>query len=399
VLKGGAGSGKSYNLAQDYIVKLSDPKYKGANLLCVRKADVNNRSSTYAELSGAVYRIFGKHADSIWRIYKSPLSMHCLYTGNQIEFRGLADDKQREHVKSITFPNGKLVWIWCEEASEFEEQDIEILDDRLRGHLDNQSLFYQMTFSFNPISASHWLKRRFYDAPSPRVFACHSTYLNNRFCDADYHKRMMDRKEIDPEGYAVYGLGQWGEVGGQIFTNYYVAEFDRGEHRFDAMAIGQDFGFNHANAILLLGVKDGEVYVCSEIYVHEKYELEVIELAKEAELPSHIHMWCDSAQPGTIKAWRANGFRAEGVEKEKGSVRAQISWLKGRKIYIHPSCTNTIKEIQTWKWSRNKRTGRYEDDPVEEFNDAMAALRYGIEGWRKSRLYSEAIGTNKPVRG
>ncbi|WP_201450763.1 hypothetical protein [Paenibacillus sp. An7] len=30
--KGSAGSGKSVNVAQDFIIKLSDPKYKGANL-------------------------------------------------------------------------------------------------------------------------------------------------------------------------------------------------------------------------------------------------------------------------------------------------------------------------------------------------------------------------------
>ena len=30
--KGSAGSGKSVNIAQNFIIKLGDPKYKGANL-------------------------------------------------------------------------------------------------------------------------------------------------------------------------------------------------------------------------------------------------------------------------------------------------------------------------------------------------------------------------------
>ena len=34
---GSAGSGKSVDIATDYILKLSDIKYKGANLLVVRK--------------------------------------------------------------------------------------------------------------------------------------------------------------------------------------------------------------------------------------------------------------------------------------------------------------------------------------------------------------------------
>lgn len=48
VMKGSAGSGKSVDTAQNYILRLmQDP---GRNLLCVRKADVTNRDSTFAEL-------------------------------------------------------------------------------------------------------------------------------------------------------------------------------------------------------------------------------------------------------------------------------------------------------------------------------------------------------------
>lgn len=46
ILKGSAGSGKSVNIAQDYIAKLSDPAYTGANLLVVRKIEETNRDST-----------------------------------------------------------------------------------------------------------------------------------------------------------------------------------------------------------------------------------------------------------------------------------------------------------------------------------------------------------------
>ena len=71
-----------------------------------------------------------------------------------------------------------------------------------------------MTFSFNPISASHWIKRKFWDWKSDDVFCCHSTYLDNRFIDEGYRRRMEKRKIDDPEGYAVYGLGEWGSLGG-----------------------------------------------------------------------------------------------------------------------------------------------------------------------------------------
>ena len=87
--------------------------------------------------------------------------------------------------------------------------------------------------------------------------------------------------------------------------------------------------------------------------------------------------------------WQKAGYRARGVDKggSQGSVKAQIDWLKQRKIYIHPSCVNTIKEIQQWKWKRDERTGEYLDEPVSFQDDAMAALRYVIEGWRKVKKW------------
>ncbi|MFF2015421.1 phage terminase large subunit [Paenibacillus sp. NPDC058177] len=146
VLRGSAGSGKSVNLAQDYILKLGDPKYEGANLLCVRKVNETNRNSTYAELVGAINRIYGDRAEEYWEVLRSPLMIRSRVTGNEIIFRGMNDVRDREKVKSITFTKGKLVWIWVEEATELQESDVDILDDRLREVLLNPNLYYQITF-------------------------------------------------------------------------------------------------------------------------------------------------------------------------------------------------------------------------------------------------------------
>lgn len=379
VMKGSAGSGKSVNVAQDYILKLSDKKFQGANLLVVRKVDVSNRNSTFAELRGAIYRIFGQHADRYWRVNESTMSMKCVITGNEIIFRGVQHEKDREKLKSINFSQGKLTWIWVEEATELHEGDIDILDDRLRGILSNPNLYYQITLTFNPVSSMHWIKGKFFDVQHPDVFTHNSIYLNNRFIDEAYHRRMLMRKERDPDGYRIYGLGEWGEVGGLILPHFKVHEFDTDLSRFDSSNHGQDFGFNHANAILTLGFKDGELYICDEIYVHEKDTTEIIEMADEKELSKQLVMWCDSAEPDRIKMWKRAGYRAKGVKKGPGSVKAQIDRLKQMNIHIHPRCVNTIKEMQQWKWKKDEKLNMYTDEPVDVFDDAMAALRYGIQ--------------------
>lgn len=380
--KGSAGSGKSVDIATDFILKLSDMKYKGANLLVVRQTETSHKDSTFAELLSAINRT---GLSRFWNYTTTPLTLTCKTTGNMIIFRGFSDQRARERVKSINFPKGKLTWIWCEEATEIQEADVDILDDRLRGKLDNPNLYYQITFSFNPISASHWIKSKYWDYESEDIYKCHSTYLDNRFLDETYHKRMMMRKEQDPEGYQIYGLGNWGELGGLILTNYVIEDISTDFDRYDNVLYAQDFGFNHANCILEIGFKDDEIYILRELYVHEKDTDEIIQLANEMKLDKRKMMWCDSAEPDRIKMWRKAGYKANGVKKEQGSVKAQIDYLKQHKIHINGICLNTIKEIQQWKWQKDKTTGKYIDTPVDFQDDAMAALRYSVETYRRNK--------------
>lgn len=395
IMKGSAGSGKSVDTAINYILRLMADK--GRNLVCIRKSDITNRDSTYAELTGAIYRMFGNKAEQYWNIKQSPLQLTFIPNGNQIIFRGVNDDKQREKLKSITFQRGKLTDVWIEEATEITQADFEIIDDRLRGELPAKQ-FYQIRCTFNPVNKNHWIKKVFFDIKDSNVLTHHSTYLDNRFIDEAYHKRMERRKEVDPEGYQIYGLGEWGEIGGLILHNWNIEEISQRLEDYDDIAIGQDFGFNHANAILLLGIKDDNIYILQEVYEFEKETSEIIPIAIKNAIPKNRIMWCDSAEPDRIKAWKTAGFRVRPVVKESTNEKkyqaAQIDWLKGvvgkskaikRHIYVHPSCVNTIKELQQWKWKKDEKTSEYFDEPVPVMDDAMAALRYGIEGWRKSK--------------
>lgn len=386
VMKGSAGSGKSVDTAQNYVLRLMSDK--GRNLVCIRKSDITNRDSTFAELTGAIYRMFGDKAEQYWKITQSPLKLTCKANGNQIIFRGMNDEKQREKLKSITFQKGKLTDVWCEEATELTQADLEIIDDRLRGELP-PGQFYQIRLTFNPVNRNHWIKKVFFDMPDSNVLTHHSTYLMNRFIDDAYRQRMERRKQVDPEGYRIYGLGEWGEIGGLILHNWEVKEISQNPADYDDFCNGQDFGFNHANVILPVGIKDDELYITKELYVFEKDTNELIELALNIGIEPKRQMWCDSAEPDRIKMWQKAGFRAKGVDKggTQGSVKAQIDWLKQRKIYVHPSCVNTIKELQQWKWKKDEKTGEYFDEPVPFQDDAMAALRYSIEGWRKVKKW------------
>ena len=188
ILMGSAGSGKSMDTAQNYILRLMNEQ--GRNLVCVRKSDVTNRDSTYAELTGALYRMFGEDYKRYWKTNLSPLSLTCKVNGNMIIFRGMNDDSQREKLKSITFQKGKLTDVWLEEMTELTQADFEIIDDRLRGTLP-PGQFYQIRGTFNPVSKHHWIKKQFFDYTDADTITHHSTYLDNRFIDDAYKRRMM----------------------------------------------------------------------------------------------------------------------------------------------------------------------------------------------------------------
>lgn len=394
IWKGGAGSGKSTDIAIGKIKKLSDPRFKGCNLLCVRKVNASNRDSTFAELKKAARRIFGDMVDRVWQFpdgRNASLYAKCLVTGAEILFRGCYNQDDIEKIKSVTFEQGNLTDIWIEEATEITENDFEILDDRLRGQL-RDGLFYQIDLSFNPVPS--WIKKRFFDMPDKNAFICESTYKDNRFIDKAFWDRMEERRIRDPEGYRIYGAGEWGQLGGIIFNNWEVREFDT--TLFNVRSYGQDFGFNHPNVLLDLGFKDGDIYICREMTRTGVDTNEIIREAIRCGWSKTVEMWCDSAEPDRIKMWRTAGFNAKPVSKEKNSIKGQIEWLKGivskntvvnRRIYIHPDCVNTIKEIQQYRWKHDAKENVYLDEPVDFFDDHMAALRYGIERLRKPRGY------------
>ena len=109
IWKGGAGSGKSTDIAIGKIKKLSDPRFKGCNLLCVRKVNASNRDSTFAELKKAARRIFGDMVDRVWQFpdgRSSSLYAKCLVTGAEILFRGCYNQDDIEKIKSVTFEKG-----------------------------------------------------------------------------------------------------------------------------------------------------------------------------------------------------------------------------------------------------------------------------------------------------
>ncbi len=211
VFYGGAGSGKSYFIAERYLVKIMQAGM--CNVLVVRAVGNTNRDSTFALFKQVISKW---NLSSLFKINESDLRITCT-NGNSVIFKGLDDT---EKLKSITFAKGELTDVWIEEASETLEPDFNQLNIRLRGKGTKK----QIVISFNPIDINHWLKKRFFDRKDDNITICHTTYKDNRFLDDEYVQLLESYKETDPYYYAVYCLGEWGVYGKTIFDKFRVTE-------------------------------------------------------------------------------------------------------------------------------------------------------------------------------
>ena len=203
VFYGGGSSGKSYFIAQLLVYRLLHPQR--FNLLTVRQTGDTNRRSTFPLFKQV---ISNWNLSEHFKINESDMRIVCKLTGNEVAFAGLDDV---EKIKSITFSNGELVCVWCEEATEMQEADINQLKVRLRGGKSKK----QMILSFNPINIQHWIKKHFIDSGLATV--CFSTYKDNKFLTDDDRKALEDLKLIDEYTYEVYCLGRWGILGKTVF--------------------------------------------------------------------------------------------------------------------------------------------------------------------------------------
>jgi len=213
IFYGGSGSGKSHFIAQRMIYR--HMKESGHNTLVVRKVAATNRISTFPLLKQVISE-WG--VGKLFKINEADMRIRCIHTGNEIAFVGLDDV---EKIKSVTFEHGILTSVWCEEASEIEQDDFTQLNLRLRGQA---KVPMQITLSFNPIVASHWLKSYFFDREVEDCIILKTTYRDNRFLDEAYKRTLEAMKETDYYHFMVYCEGNWGLIGRSVFDSKALSE-------------------------------------------------------------------------------------------------------------------------------------------------------------------------------
>ena len=207
VVFGGASASKSYSMMQHLIISLMEDT---TNWLAIRKYSTDIQNSIYDNLIGIINE-WGLYDKFTYRL--SPLGIICKETGARVIFKGLDDT---EKIKSIY----GIKRIFIEEANQLDFDDFRELNRRARGQEG-----IQIYLVFNPVVINHWLKRELFDN---QFYAPHCTYIHATYKDAikwlteDDIIQLEILKDINPNDYKVYTLGEWGGVrtGNEFYYNF-----------------------------------------------------------------------------------------------------------------------------------------------------------------------------------
>ena len=375
-IKGSRASKKSKTVALWIISHLLE--YPLANALYIRKTERTIKDSCYADCLWAIHRI---GVDDFFNCRISPMEIEYKPTGQKILFRGCDDPLK---LTSISVPHGILCWVVFEEAYEITQESIfDTIDESIRGEVP-AGYFKRVFLIFNPWNEKHWLKKRFFDTPNTtEKLAVTTTYQCNEWLDNADRKLFEDMKIRNPRRYKVAGLGEWGIVEGLVYENWHEQEFTLKEIQglYNTQTIhGLDFGYTNDPTALFIGYIDVEarkIWVYDELY---KKGLTNKKIAGEIRSMGYgsARIICDSAEPKSIDELREYGIQARGAVKGKDSINNGIQYIQNYEIIVHPRCVNFLTEIGNYAWSKD-RFGNTQNQPVDDFNHLMDAMRYGVQ--------------------
>lgn len=369
-LYGGRGSAKSHCFAGHLIIRAaSDPGFRA---VCVREVQISIKDSVKQLLEDKI-RTFG-----LGGFFSSTETEIAGRNGSRIIFRGM----QNHTAASIKSLEGYDV-AWIEEAQTISAKSLELLTPTIRKPGS------EIWASWNPENENDPVDVFFRNGNDADFLVRKVNWDQNPWFPEELRRDMERDRDRDPDKFAHVWQGMYRALSeARIMRNWRVAEMDPPERA--VWFYGVDFGFaNDPTAALrccLIG--DRTLYID-----HEAYEVGVPMEATPAligKIPD-VRKWTvtgDNARPETIDYLRRNGVpKIRPARKGKGSVEDGISFLQGLDLVVHPRCANLVRELGSYAYRIDKRTGEILPEPEDANNHLIDALRYATERLhRKGKL-------------
>lgn len=390
LITGGRGSGKSFN-ASTFIERLTFEMTEAEKI--VHQILYTRYTMVSAGMSIIPEMMEKNDLDGTTKYFKTTKTdIVNKMTKSRIMFRGIktSSGNQTAKLKSI---QGITTFV-CDEAEEWtneEEFDKIMLSIRKKG-IQNRIIIIM-----NPCDSNHFIYQKYIEkthklveidgvqvqiSTHPNVLHIHTTYFDNlENLSPEFLKEVGDMKVNNPEKYAHVVIGQWADVAeGAVFKKWgIVKEFPR---ECKKVGIGQDFGFtNDPSAAVRCGIIDNRLYV-DELF----YETDMLSSAIANRLkPFSMKVFADSQDPRLIQEIKNRGVNIYPVDKFPGSIKAGIDKIKDMEFFVTERSYNLITELRKYVWDKDK-DGNYINEPVDEYNHLMDAIRYYVLGCLLGRI-------------
>jgi phage terminase large subunit len=344
--EGGSRSSKSYSIIQ-LLIMLATQK-KGLRISIVSHSLPHIKRGAFRDFKEILLNI-GKWSEEQWRATDF---VYTFKNGSYIELFGLEDEgKARGPGRDILFIN---------EANLISKPLFDQLAMRTTG---------QIFLDWNPADFNSWV---YSIADDPKNKRIHSTYKDNIHNLSKAQIEYIEHYKTLPDDFMwkVYGLGERGAAKELIYTHwkYYMDDPPGGD-----VFYGLDFGFVHPAALIKITHYEGANYVEQKLYQSNLINPELIARIKTI-VPRNIPIYADSAETKTIEEMYKAGFNIHPADKD---VWAGIVGVKSYPLLIKAGSTDLVKELQGYKWKKDKNENIIEE-PVKERDDAVDAMRYGI---------------------
>lgn len=282
----------------------------------------------------------------------------CTYTypnGCMIEFFGV-DNASKVHgpARDILFVN---------EAQTIPREIFRQLDIRTRK---------KVIIDFNPVR-KFWGETEFV---GDRYLTIHSTYKDNPYLSAE-QVSAIEKNQNDANWWRVYGEGETGGVEGNVYPEYEVIE-DMPE-TFTGRCLGLDFGFvNDPTAIVDIRFHGWDLYVDLLCYETGLLNANIAEYLTVNGI-NRVVTVCDNAEQKSIVELQQKRVKAMPCIKGRGSVAGGIAQVKQFKMHVTKRSVKLLDELDNYKWIKDESTDTYTNEPIDAWNHALDAMRYGVD--------------------
>ncbi len=376
VFKGGRGSAKSHTIAS---VLVSMGAERELRIMCVREIQKSIKTSSKKLLEDKI-----KQLGLSW-FYTITNNEIVGLNGTTFMFAGL-----RTNPEAITSTEGIDI-VWIEEARTVSKISIELLVPTIRKEVrdDAGNLIWksELWFSYNPRHPSDPVDTMFFgpDGAPPDTIIFDVNYTENPWFPQVLRDEMEWDKRRDPDKYAHIWLGQYRRNSeSAVFRNWRIDELTVAPD--ERVYLGADWGFSVDPTVLVKChlIEPRTLYIEAEAY---KVGCEIDHTPELFENILGAKRWpirADSARPETISFMRRKGWNIVGAAKGPGSVEDGIEFLKSCDIVVHPSCTHCIDELTMYSYKIDKLTSEVLPLLADKNNHVIDAIRYALEGARKS---------------